>query len=44
MQLLIDGDVESNPGPTENQAGKSCGRKKGKVFNFNKKKTITKLI
>ena len=35
MQLLIDGDVESNPGPTQNQDGKSpmSGRPK-KIKSF----------
>ena len=34
VQLLIDGDVESNPGPTQNQNIKSPGRPKkgGKGF------------
>ena len=41
MQLLIDGDVESNPGPTQNTVGKSPmkGRpKKGKGFRGTPKK------
>ena len=38
LQLIVDGDVESNPGPTNNTTPK--GRKtKVKNFNFTPKKT-----
>ena len=39
IQLLIDGDVESNPGPTQNQNSKSPGwQKKSNAFNFKKQR------
>ena len=38
-QLLIDGDIESNPGPTQNDCKSSVGRpKKIKVFKGTAKK------
>ena len=37
-QLLVHGDVESNPGPVGNRSTQKGSQKKKKTFNFNRKK------
>ena len=39
LQLIVDGDVESNPGPSNTPTGKQKGRKTKKTaFNFARKR------
>ena len=49
LLLIVDGDVESNPGPSNTPTGKQKGRKTKKTtFNFARKKldmdSVTKLL